>query len=108
MDPVPKSPDAWLVLRVSGEIDIQTSPILDEGLRRAQGDGASSIVVDLSDVTFLDSTGLSVLVTALKRGQSAGGGLRLASPRLNVQRVLEITGLAEVFEVEPLPRPGGG
>jgi len=101
MDSTPTSADAWRVVRVSGEIDIQSSPILDEHLRDAQGEGTSSIVVDLSEVTFLDSTGLSVLVTALQRGQGAGGGVRLASPRPNVRRVLEVTGLAEVFQVEP-------
>jgi anti-sigma B factor antagonist len=100
-DSTPTSAGAWRVVRVTGEIDIQSSPILDEHLQKAQGEGASSIVVDLSEVTFLDSTGLSVLVTALQRGQDAGGGVRLTSPRPNVRRVLEVTGLAEVFHVEP-------
>jgi anti-sigma B factor antagonist len=101
MDSTPTSADAWRVVRVTGEIDIQSSPILDESLQKAQAEGAWSIVVDLSGVSFLDSTGLSVLVAALKRGQDGGGGVRLTSPRSNVRRVLEVTGLAEVFHLEP-------
>src|SRR5579863_6222847 len=69
MDSTPTSADAWRVVRVTGEIDIQSSPILDDRLKKAQVEGAWSIVVDLSGVSFLDSTGLSVLVAALKRGQ---------------------------------------
>ena len=96
----PTSADSWPVLRVSGEVDIQTSPILDEHLKSAHAEGASSIVVDLGEVTFLDSTGLSVLIAALKRCQSAGGSMRLVSPQPNVRRVLEVTGLTDVFQVE--------
>ncbi len=103
MDSTPTAADAWRVVRVTGEIDIQSSPILDEHLKKAQAEGAWSIVVDLSGVSFLDSTGLSVLVAALKRGQDGdgAGGVRLTSPRPNVRRVLEVTGLAEVFHLEP-------
>jgi anti-sigma B factor antagonist len=68
-------------------------------LRRLADDGATSLVVDLSEVTFLDSTGLSVLISGLKRCQDAGGTMRLASPRPNVRKVLEITGLTAVFQL---------
>ena len=96
------SADSRPRLKVSGEVDIQTSPVLDEQLQKVLDQGLSSIVVDLGEVTFLDSTGLSVLIAALKRCQGAGGDLRLVSPRPNVRRVLEITGLTETFHV------GGG
>jgi anti-sigma B factor antagonist len=97
-----------LVVRVAGEVDIQTSPVLDEQLQRVTADGAPSVVVDLSDVTFLDSTGLSVLIAGLKRCQEAGGTMRLASPRPNVRKVLEITGLTSVFQIsEPGPEGDG-
>jgi anti-sigma B factor antagonist len=92
--------DRLPLLRVSGEVDIQTSPILEEELTKVLDRGASSVLVDLSDVSFLDSTGLSVLVAGLKRCQGIGGALRLVSPRPNVLRVLEITGLTEAFHVD--------
>jgi anti-sigma B factor antagonist len=90
---------SWPVVRVSGEIDILTSPILDQKLQGVVDQGQSSVLVDLGEVTFLDSTGLSVLITGLKRCQSTGGELRLVSPRPNVRRVLEITGLTETFHI---------
>jgi anti-sigma B factor antagonist len=100
MDTDPRSAEAGVVLRVAGEIDIQTSPLLDDHLQRVLAEGASSITIDLDGVTFLDSTGLSVLITGLKRCQTGGGDLRVVSPRPNVRRVFEITGLIEVFQID--------
>jgi anti-anti-sigma factor len=91
--------DAWPVLRVAGEVDIQTSPTLAERLQSVLDQGHPSLLVDLREVTFLDSTGLSVLIAGLRRCQDAGGELRLVSPRPNVRKVFEITGLTEVFHV---------
>ncbi len=96
----------WPVVRVSGEIDIQTSPILEEHLVAAADGGLTSVVVDLAEVTFLDSTGLSVLIGGLKRCQEAGGEMRLAGLRPNVRKVLEVTGLTEAFHVDEAG-PGG-
>jgi anti-sigma B factor antagonist len=95
------------VLTVSGEIDIQTSPVLEEQLQVVLDRGLSSTVVDLSGVTFLDSTGLSVLISGLRRCQAAGGELRLTGPRPNVRKVLEITGLLDTFQVDNDPDHGG-
>ncbi len=94
-------------LRMVGEVDIQTSPILQEHLSRVLDEGSTSVVIDLQEVTFLDSTGLSVLIAGLKRCQSAGGDIRLVSPRPNVRRVLDITGLSDVFHLESSEEGGG-
>jgi anti-sigma B factor antagonist len=102
----PEPAGSWPVLRVAGEIDIQTSPILEEHLQRALDLGKNSIVVDLNEVTFLDSTGLSVLVAGFKRCQGAGGDMRIERPQPNVLRVFEITGLADAFHVK-VPEEGG-
>jgi anti-sigma B factor antagonist len=91
--------DAWPVVMVSGEVDVETSPVLEERLTSVLDQGLSSIRIDLAGVTFLDSTGLSVLISGLKRCRAAGGELHLVSPRPNVRKVLEITGLTEVFHV---------
>jgi anti-sigma B factor antagonist len=88
------------VVRIAGEVDIQTSPLLDEHLRRVLGEGVSSLVVDLGAVSFLDSTGLSVLIASLKRCEAAGGTLRVVSAEPNVRRVFEVTGLTDVFHME--------
>jgi anti-sigma B factor antagonist len=96
---VHKASEGNAVVAVGGEIDVYTSPSLQERLVDVLKDGSSSIVLDLSDVTFLDSTGLGVLITALKRCRSAGGDLELVTAQPNVLKVLEITGLNEVFQV---------
>jgi anti-sigma B factor antagonist len=92
--------DPWPVVRVAGEVDIQTSPALEAQLQSVLDQGHRSVVVDLGAVTFLDSTGLSALIGGLKRCQASGGELRLVSPRSNVRKVLEVTGLIETFQVE--------
>jgi len=87
------------VVTVAGEIDVYTSPVLQERLVEVIRDGLPSIVLDMSDVTFLDSTGLGVLITALKRCRSNEGDLLLVTAQPNVLKVLEITGLNDVFQI---------
>lgn len=87
------------VVTVSGEIDVYTSPVLQERLVEVLREGSPNIVLDLSAVTFLDSTGLGVLITGLKRCRSADGDLVLVTAQPNVLKVLEITGLNDVFQI---------
>jgi anti-sigma B factor antagonist len=92
--------DAWPVVTVAGEVDVETSPVLEERLTSVLDQGLSSIRINLAEVSFLDSTGLSVLISGLKRCRDAGGQLWLVAPRPNVRKVLEITGLTDVFPVD--------
>jgi anti-sigma B factor antagonist len=80
------------VVHVRGEIDMQTVPPLRECLAELSG----TVVVDLSEVTFLDSSGMGVLAGQHNRLEKEGGTLRLREPQDLVRRVLEITGL-DVF-----------
>jgi anti-sigma B factor antagonist len=96
---VRKTSGGSAVVDVAGEIDVYTSPVLQEKLVEVLRDGSSNIVLDLSDVTFLDSTGLGVLITALKRCRNADGDLELVTAQPNVLKVLEITGLNDVFKI---------
>ncbi len=100
VDSEPQARDSAVVVRASGEVDIQTSPVLGDHLQQVLNDGAESVVVDLAGVTFLDSTGLSVLVAGLKRCQEAGGTLRVVAPRPHVRRIFEVTGLTDAFQLE--------
>jgi anti-sigma B factor antagonist len=99
LDVTVRNQDGTAVVAVAGEIDVYTSPLLQERLVEVLRDGSSSIVLDLSAVTFLDSTGLGVLITGLKRCRSAEGDLVLVTSQPNVLKVLEITGLNDVFQV---------
>ena len=99
LDVTVRNQDGTAVVAVAGEIDVYTSPLLQERLVEVLKDGSSSIVLDLSAVTFLDSTGLGVLITGLKRCRSAEGDLVLVTAQPNVLKVLEITGLNDVFQI---------
>jgi anti-anti-sigma factor len=76
-----------------GELDIATSPGAEAELKRVEADGASLIVLDLRGLTFMDSTGLRLLVAADARARDAGHRLAIVKGPEAVHRVLEITGL---------------
>lgn len=82
---------------VDGQIDAHTAPDLDAVLLGLPGDASAS--VDLSSVTFIDSSGLRVLVRAEKRLAGGGGGLTIVRPSEPVRRLLEITGLAAELSI---------
>jgi anti-sigma B factor antagonist len=89
----------WTVLSVSGEVDVATAPLLRERVVGLVSDGVDKLVIDLDGVDFLDSTGLGVLVGALKRVRSHDGDLRLACSRPRILKVFEITDLTKVFPI---------
>src|ERR1700760_2315105 len=89
------------VLRVAGEVDVYTAPRLRERIRELAGAGTGHLIADLSEVDFLDSTGLGVLVGGLKRVREDGGSLALAVRTPRILRVFQITGLTKAFAVWP-------
>jgi anti-sigma B factor antagonist len=93
--------EGTVILAVTGEVDLASAPELRQRLLALAGRGSHRVVVDLTSVSFIDSTGLGVLVSALKRFRSEGGDLRLAVDRPQIAKVLEITGLDTVFVVAP-------
>jgi anti-sigma B factor antagonist len=89
--------DRWTVLAVSGEVDVATAPRLREQLVQLVNQGNHHLVVDLEGVDFLDSTGLGVLVGALKRVRLQEGELTLVCTQPRIVKVFDITGLSKVF-----------
>ena len=89
------------VLRVSGEIDVYTAPQLREHVIKLIANGTRHIVADLSDVEFLDSTGLGALVGSLKRLREQDGSLALVATASNILTVFRVTGLNRVFAFHP-------
>jgi anti-sigma B factor antagonist len=85
------------VLEASGELDLAVAPWLRDQLDALFVGGATSLVVDMSRVTFLDSTALGVLVGALNQCKELGGQVHLVLTESQVLRVLRITGLADAF-----------
>ncbi len=83
-----------MVITISGDLDIVTSPQLDECLTRAAADH-SRIILDFGDVTFLDTSALAVIVGHWKKAEASGGRLALAGARYRYTKTLWITGLAD-------------
>jgi anti-sigma B factor antagonist len=85
------------VVRVTGEIDVLTAQDLRDVLRRQ---GSAHMIVDLRGVAFLDSTGLGVLVGAVKRQRSRGGTFKVVAERRGrVQRLFELTHLTNALNM---------
>jgi len=87
------------VVQVTGEIDVYTAPLLREELASLIDAGNLELVVDLTGVGFMDSTGLGVLVGALKKVRTAGGDLQLVISSEKVLKVFRITALTQVFTI---------
>jgi anti-sigma B factor antagonist len=88
-----------VTVAVAGEIDLSTADQLDDAIRQAEKTEISRIVVDLSSLTFVDSTGLSVLLEAIKRTRRDGNRLSfIPSKHEAVTRLLALTGTTEMFE----------
>jgi anti-sigma B factor antagonist len=106
-----RSADGFVVVTVAGDVDISTSPDLRSALAqanaaeasavKADGAGARAIVVDLSDVSFVDSTALGVLVGAYTAARNNGGRFAIVNDYEAVLKVLRITALHDVLGVHP-------
>lgn len=86
-------------MTLRGEIDVYTAPNLKTALVEVIEGGCVNIVVDLDGVSFIDSSGLGVLVSALRRARERDGAVRIVCTRDNILKIFRITGLDKVFPV---------
>ena len=91
--------DGLGVIVLSGEVDIYTAPQFKERMLELLDAGIERLVIDLSGVTFIDSTALGVLIGGVRRVHGAGGAMALVVTSRAVERVLAITGLDRVFTI---------
>jgi anti-anti-sigma factor len=88
------------LVTIDGRLDAHSVPEAREQLDACIASGTSRLVVDLSNVSFLDSAGLAMLVTVLKRARQEGGDVKLVWPTSeNTQRILRLTRFDRVFEI---------
>jgi anti-sigma B factor antagonist len=85
------------VIRPEGRLNMVAAPALREELHSLIEDGNTRVVVDLSGIDFIDSSGLGALISGLKVARQSGGDLRIAAPTQQVQMVLELTNLNRVL-----------
>ncbi|MGH2858242.1 MAG: STAS domain-containing protein [Solirubrobacteraceae bacterium] len=91
--------DDSAVIAVAGELDLASGPELEVELERIAGPGTRLLVIDLSGLEFMDSTGLSIIVRAHQRLSGEGCELGLVRGSPQVQRLLDLTGVAERLRV---------
>ncbi|MBE1582167.1 STAS domain-containing protein [Nonomuraea angiospora] len=106
------------LIEVAGEVDAATAPQLTAYIEREHPDAGLALVLDLSGVSFMDSSGLHLLVEQHNRQAEHGSGLHVAAPHERVRRLLEITGVGQVLHthstldqallaadlIDPMPR----
>ena len=90
--------ESELVVRLIGEFDFSSYEEIDALLTEAQMNGRDDVRLDLRELTFIDSSGLRVLLRANERASDIGGRLRLVSGSQAVERILALTGVGDRFE----------
>ena len=86
---------------LAGELDTSNVAQLYAELADLTREGVRHVAIDLAELEFLDSTGLSALIAAHKRTEALGGELILLSPSRDIRRLFEVTGLGTYFNVQP-------
>ena len=100
--------DGWVtVLRLSGELDLQPAAGLRQLFDELAERGRRDLLVDVAQVTFCDSTGLSALIHGYRRCRAAGGSLRVVGDTGMVDRVLRLTGVHDLLVAQPDRAPPG-
>ncbi|MAU39502.1 MAG: anti-sigma B factor antagonist [Actinobacteria bacterium] len=89
--------DKWVLLQISGEIDMATGPELRQRIVQYVQEGHLHIILDLAKVDFIDSTGLGVLIGGLKRTRSHGGDLQCIGLSESLKEMFKLTGLDAVL-----------
>ena len=89
------SEDGAAVIAVAGELDLATSPALEEQFERVMSGAPTLVVIDLRELEFMDSTGLSVIIRAHQRAEQGGHRLGIVNGSRQVRRLLSLTGVAD-------------
>jgi anti-sigma B factor antagonist len=89
------------VLPLKGEIDLHVSPVITASLTAMIEKKPKRMVIDLSDVTYIDSAGLAALIQAMQKVEAYGGKFLLAGLQETVRSIFEISRLDQVFRIFP-------
>ena len=93
------------VLLLAGEMDLRAATDLREALLKTLTEGNGSVLLDLGDLSFIDSTIISVLIMARKRADQSNGEVRLRNVPGRIQRILAITGIDSLFPTDGATEP---
>ena len=98
-----RTEDRAIVFAVSGELDLATSPVLEQEIERVGDADVDLLIVDLRDLRFMDSTGLHALVKAHKQAHDAGRRFAVVQGGAQIERLLDLTGVGELLNVAQSP-----
>lgn len=101
LEVIPEENQGVPVIRFSGEIDVYTAPMFKKAIYEAIDSGKKHIVVDLTNVSYMDSSGFGTLLGATKRLRPVGGSLSLVGCNDVITRILKITRLDTIFRMHP-------
>ena len=91
--------DDLAIVSVGGEVDLETASQLGDHALDTLRDVSPHVLLDLTDVTFMDSTGLKVLLSIQRRADLAGGSFAIAGASRSVRKILTLTGLDQTFTI---------
>lgn len=94
-----KDVEGGALLSIHGEIDVYTSPKVKESIISLIDRGKYNIVVNLEEVRYIDSTGLGVLIGALKKLREHSGNITLVCSNPQIKKIFQITGLVKIFGI---------
>ncbi|MEV4093939.1 STAS domain-containing protein [Streptosporangium saharense] len=95
------APEVILLVALAGELDYTNAERFRHDLHEAVGSEPRDLVIDLTELTFCDSTGIQVLLGVRRLVQARGRRIALANPHQRLKRLFHLTGLAEAFGVQP-------
>ncbi len=98
-----RSEDRAIVFAVTGELDLSTSPALEQEMERVRHADVDLLIVDLRDLRFMDSTGLHALVKAHKQAGDAGRRFAVVQGGAQIERLLDLTGVGDLLVVAQSP-----
>ncbi|MGJ6969084.1 STAS domain-containing protein [Streptosporangium sp. G11] len=90
-----------LLLALAGELDYSNAERFHHDLQEAIGEGRGDLVIDLTDLTFCDSTGIQSFLNTRQTVQDRGGSIVLANLHPRLERLFHLTGLAQAFGIQP-------
>ena len=93
--------DGGVIVAISGEIDMETAPLAWQSIVEALANIDGRVVVDLSDVSFIDSQGINALLRVYRDCGIDNGRLVIRSPQAQARKVFEITGLDKIIPIDP-------
>lgn len=92
--------ESYSVVAVHGEVDLHTAPKVQYAIERGS-EGVEVVILDVSEIAFMDSTALSTLMRARESLEEKGASLRLTTPSKAVERIFAVTGFEDYFDIYP-------